>query len=169
MRQQDGVQHYRGGLAILGLLALLVGGGAQASEMAYIQSKQAELLAEPRVGAPVVVSLQRGTEVVLLDTEGNWSRVERDDAQGWVFRFMLADHPPLEKSGPALVDEIDREHVRRRASAVVTAGATRGLTPEERSRAHEAGLADYDALTRLDELVVSEREVESFITAGIPQ
>lgn len=166
MEQQSAIGRTSYGFAFVGLL---VATNTWAAELVYVQSKQAELLAEPRIGAPVVASLQRGTEVKLLDRQNNWYRVERDEAQGWVFRFMLAEHPPPEKSGPALRDDIDHEHVRRRASAVVTAGATRGLTPEERSRAHEEGLADYSALTHLDDMVVSEKEVEAFIAEGIPQ
>jgi hypothetical protein len=64
---------------------------------------------------------------------------------------------------------VNREHTRRRASAVVTAGATRGLTPQERERAHQQGLADYGALSRLEQMVIDTAQVEDFIRAGIPQ
>jgi hypothetical protein len=139
------------------------------AEQLYVQSKQAKLMAEPRADATVVITLERGTALQVLDSNASWRHVRSAGSEGWVFRYFLTPHPPLAPQAITLTDDVNREHTRRRASAVVTAGATRGLTPQERERAHQQGLADYGALSRLEQMVIDTAQVEDFIRAGIPQ
>lgn len=157
-------------LTALGCTLLPVHPAAAAEpQRLYVQSQQAKLLAEPRADATAVTQMKQGDSVVVLESNGSWNKVRNGEHEGWVFRYFLADHPPLNQAAPALAGEVDREHTRRRASAVVTAGATRGLTPEERERAHIQGVADYSALAEVDQLVPDAARLQHFLQAGIPQ
>lgn len=153
----------------LACILLLPGVLAAAEQPLYVQSQQAAMLAEARADAAVIAQLARGDAVQLLDSNPSWHKVRKGEQEGWVFRYFLAAHPPLQQAAPALADDVDRDHARRRASAVVTAGATRGLTQQERERAHQQGVADYNALTRMEDTVVDSAQVQLFIQAGIPQ
>ncbi|MFU8838595.1 MAG: SH3 domain-containing protein [Thiohalomonadaceae bacterium] len=139
------------------------------AQILYVQSLEAKLLSEPKVNATELAKLERGTRVELIADNASWYQVRHENSEGWIFRYFVAEHPPLESAGPALSDELDREHVRRRASAVATAGATRGLGPEERNRAHEMGIADYHALNKMDALIIDGARLNHFVKTGIPE
>lgn len=149
--------------------ALLLSPAAVSAQQLYVQSQQAKLLSQPRADAPVVALMKRGDNVQVLESNATWNKVRQGAREGWVFRYFLAEHPPLNQVAPALADEVDKEHTRRRASAVVTAGATRGLSPEERERAHMQGFADYNALTEMDKFAPDATHLQHFLQAGIPQ
>lgn len=155
-------------LVLAGIL-LLPGAVAVAESLLYVQSLQARLLAEPRADAAVVTTLERGAAVRVLESNASWHKVHSPGGEGWLFRYLLTDHPPLAPATLALNEDVDREHARRRASAVITAGATRGLTPQERERAHQQGLADYAALAKVDGLAIDAAQVQDFVQTGIPQ
>jgi hypothetical protein len=130
----------------------------------FVQARQAELRSEPGFDQPVVAELVRGTELTRVGERGRWLRVRTDAAEGWVFRFLVANHAPVEKQ-TVLGDsgESVGEGARRRASQVTTAGAARGLTAAERKRLSHAGGADYQALERLEAMAISDAEVRRFL------
>ena len=148
---------------LIAVLLLTLAAPAAAASV-YVQARQAELRAEPGFDQPVVSELERGTELTRVAERGRWLQVRTASAEGWIFRFLVADHAPVKKqsvlgeSGETIGDD-----ARRRASQVTTAGAARGLTARERRRLSRAGGADYQALERLEALAISEREVRRFL------
>lgn len=163
-------RYWRGFFALPALLLFTLAPlSAVQAEQLYVQSQQAALLAEPRADAPVISRLSQGAALEVLESAPAWYKVRQAEQEGWVFRYFLAAHPPLNKVAPALTKSVDKEHARRRASAVVTAGATRGLTPQDRQRAHEMGIANYSSLARMKENAVDAEQVQRFVQAGIPQ
>lgn len=153
----------------LGLLVLLLGSSLLMAQPLYVQSLQASMLSEPKTTAAELKQLERGDSVELIESKSGWYHIRHNGEEGWMFRYFLAEHPPLQAVEPAHAESLDTDHVRRRASAVVTAGATRGLSPEERNRAHEMGIADYHALNKMDALVIDEARLNHFVKAGIPE
>lgn len=158
----------RGWRAVL-LVCLLSAGTRAGAETLFVQSLKADLLAEPRFGAPVVATVPKGTELDLLETGQGWHRAGVDGKAGWVPRLLVADHPPLQRASLLTGNEETLEGgARRRASAVTTAGAARGLTAEDRGRVGAEDV-DYRALARLEALVVDDQEAVRFLREGLEQ
>jgi len=137
-------------------------------KMLYVQSAKAKLMAEPAFGAAVVTELERGTAVNLLQSEKRWLKVQAGKQSGWVSSFLLSNHPPLNKVtvlGGEEQKDIE-ENARRRASAVTTAGAARGLSSDDRKRADIHEKADFYALEQVEEYKVDPAEVSAFAQEG---
>lgn len=151
--------------AILLLLMLLPVAGA--AETLYVQSSRAQLREKPGLDAAVAAELKRGASLEVLEARDRWYRVRLDGSEGWVFRYLVADHPPLKREtvlggeGPSI-----REKARRRASSATTAGAARGLGTDDRRRASARNQADYSGLERLESLEIPEEAVSDFVAEG---
>ncbi len=148
------------------LLAVPLAGSA--ADTLFVQSIKAKIVAEPRFGAAVIAEVERGEELTALEEQGRWYRVGLGGQQGWVSRFVLADHPPLDRVTVLQGNEEEQlqGNARRRASTVTTAGAARGLTADERRRADDKG-ANYYALQRLEKLELTPEEIEAFAAQGL--
>jgi hypothetical protein len=137
-------------------------------KLLYVQSAKATLMAEPAFGAASVAELERGTAVNELESRKRWLKVRVGKKSGWVSRFLLSAHPPLKKV--TVLDEGEQKDIeknaRRRASAVTTAGAARGLSADERRRADDHNRADFHALERLEQIKVSAEELSRFAAEG---
>ncbi|OPX56924.1 hypothetical protein SAMN02745127_00885 [Oceanospirillum multiglobuliferum] len=134
-----------------------------AAETYYVQSQKADLLAKPKFSAEKLQKLVQGTAVQLLQINGNWMQVSVDQKVGWLSKLLLKKHPPLTRV--SVLDRSDTElkdSVRRRSSSIVTAGAARGLTSEERSRIHQDNTANYFALKKLEQFTISQSELRQF-------
>ncbi len=142
------------------LLALPLGVGAEAL---YVQSAKAKLLAQPRFGAAVVGELERGSAIELRAEEGRWVQVGSGETLGWLTRFVIGPTPPIDRT--SLLDEESptiAPNARRRASAVTTAGAARGLAAEDRQRFGGDERGNRLGLDRMEALSLSEAEVRAF-------
>lgn len=147
----------------VGLLWVLVAVSVQAEEFRYVLSKKADVLAEPKFGATVVKSATQGSQLVFIEQRGSWVQVRAGEARGWVSRLLVGTTPPLERvRAIEQIDAPDTTNVRRRASEVTAAGATRGLTAENRRRANQEDAADFSALSRIEERQVNEQEISTF-------
>ena len=82
-----------------------------------------------------------------------------------MMKFMLAKHAPVRRVSVISSNQIIG-NVRRRASAVTTAGAARGLTADQRSRMSQKNRANYFDLDKLEQLGVKDKEVYQFIADG---
>lgn len=144
------------------IAALLVGMSAAAhAETLYVQSQKAKLLKDPSFKAKVVAHVKKGAPLELIHDKGRWYKVSINGNIGWISKFVLAAHPPVKKV-TVLGEGVKIEHnARRRASAVTTAGAARGLSADERRRASDFG-ADFLALERVENFTVSDEEVYRF-------
>ncbi len=148
--------------------ALMAASTLSAAETLYVQSNKAKLLETPQFNAPAVGELQKGNEVNVLQQQKRWVEVEYQGNSGWLSRFLLSDHPPLKKvtvlgDGETLKLE---ENARRRASAVTTAGAARGLSADDRKRSNSGDKSDYFALEKVENYKVEDKAVTEFIEQG---
>jgi hypothetical protein len=127
---------------------------------------KAKLLASPAFGAEVVATAARGDALDVLEKGPAWRRVKWQGKAGWVANLVVAEKPPLRK-----ITVLDapgggvEPEARRRASAVVTAGASRGFLADARGRASQAEASDYAALARVEAGTPSEQEVDEFLRA----
>lgn len=149
------------------VFALLAGLSSTAlAETLYVQSLKAKLLAEPAFKARVVASVNKGAALNVLQYKGRWCQVSSGEHSGWVSRFVLADHPPLNKITVLGGEREIEQNARRRASAVTTAGAARGLSAEQRRRGQVQG-ANYPALEKVEAIAISDEEAFRFLQEGL--
>jgi len=146
-------------LGVMGLVMLAWAGGPR-----YVQSRKVNLWAAPRFGSEVVGRVERGAVVEVLEEDGRWVRVRSSEVEGWVPRLVLAPQPPAERSlEPANDGEKRMPAARRRASAVVGAGATRGVRGAgARERLDSSGAPDYRAVEEWERQRSAPDEVEAF-------
>jgi hypothetical protein len=129
----------------------------------YVQSTKAKLLEAPDFKATVVTSATRGSHVTAIDKSGSWVKVKFDDQVGWVSRLVLSTKPPVDKSSVLTGKAGEQKHkARRRASSTATAAATRGLRSEDRVRASDSEMSDYNALKQVESVQVNKDEVLRF-------
>ena len=137
----------------------------------YVQSVKAKLMAEPSFNATVVTELTKGASVNVLRSDKRWLNVQVGEQSGWISSFLLSKQPPIDKV--TVLDDPKKQNLepsaRRRASAVTTAGAARGLSADDRKRAHGGEKSDYFALEQVEDYSVSEQEVGQFIDEGMGQ
>lgn len=140
-------------------LLLMLSALAQAESL-FVHSAKAPLLEQPLFQSETLLVLQTGAEVVLLEKQNRWLKVEYQQQQGWVSALLVKNHPPLEKARLIGSDAVTLEgQARRRASAVATAGATRGLSQGEGT----TGLAsDYEELIAMESLVIPDQIMADF-------
>ncbi len=142
---------------------------AGAGEFLYVLSAKAKLYSAPRFDAPVVSVLTKGEKTLELEKNRYWFKVRHGDREGWISRLAVSPNPPMKKA--RLLAESDQrlqQNARRRASAASTTAAVRGLREDQRTRASEAGAADFTALSRMESLQVSDDEVADFAQALYP-
>lgn len=134
----------------------------------YVKSAKAKILQSPKFDAPLVAEAERGQELDLLKKGDRWLNVALAGKQGWVPELLVSGDPPkerqslLETGGEDLTGKS-----RRRASAIATAGASRGLTPEgiRELTAREGNKGDWAALARMEARGVDRGEALDFLSA----
>lgn len=135
----------------------------------FVQSLKAKIMAKPSFGANVVGVLNKGTEVKLLENNKRWLKIETGTQSGWVSSFLISNHPPINKIsvlGNSETKELE-QGARRRASAVTTAGAARGLSADDRKRTNSGDKSDYYALEQMEDFRLSDHDVSKFIREGM--
>ena len=135
------------------------------AEFMYVQSFKVKVLVEPSYKSMSVFYVKKGDRLNVLEKRGRWVLVSNGQKSGWMLKFMLANHAPLRRSSVLSSNQIIG-NVRRRASAVTTAGAARGLTADQRGRISQKNRANYFDLEKLEKLGVKEEEVYKFIADG---
>lgn len=147
-------------------LALIASGPVFAASV-YVKSMKAKVLAEPRFDSALVAEVERGQELALVEKAERWVKVAVSGREGWVSGLLLSDEPP--KSAASVLDQGAEDisgKARRRASAIATAGASRGLTAEGVKELQEADpKADYAALAKVEAQRIDRAEALDFVTS----
>lgn len=152
------------GLGIL-LLLVILPQITHAGETLYIQSVKARLLSAPSFQAQTLAVMDKGSSVEAIESRERWVKVGYHDKSGWVNKLLVASKPPLKKV-TVLDEQPVSQEARRRASGVATSAAARGLTAEDRTRLNEKNGFDYEALSRMESMVIDESEVWRFLDEG---
>ncbi len=146
---------------LLAMLPMTVLAEGEDAAILFVQSQGAALMEEPAFGAETLGRLDRGLEVTVMEAEGSWRRIRSEGKEGWVPALILRETPPTQRAshldGAAEMDA----GARRRASAVTTAGAIRGV--EEDDRLLDDPNLNVEALHRMEALSVSGDEALKFM------
>lgn len=130
------------------------------AETVYVHSAKAPLFLEPAFNAERLMVLTKGDALELIESEKRWVQVEVDGQRGWVSALLVKADPPLDQVNLIGSEEVTLEgEARRRASAVATAGATRGLTDSEDPNGISS---DYRELTEMESLSISIDDLDAF-------
>ena len=140
---------------------------AAAADTLFVQSAKATIFAAPKFGQAEVAQLMKGTELTALEKNGTWYKVQYQEKVGWISALVIGNHPPMDKVTVLTGDEQNIKTVaRRRSSGATTAGATRGLAADDRSRENDLA-GNFRALRKLEGMTaVESTELEAFIAAG---
>jgi hypothetical protein len=141
---------------------------AFAAQWLYVKSAKAKLFSEPSFKASLVSTVDRGTRLETLRTQGRWIEVKYDDHNGWISKLLTSKNPPPDKTS-VLEGQADtlEDSARRRASTNASAAATRGLRGEKRTRASDKGHPDYSALEQVESAKTSEQDAQEFHQQGV--
>ncbi len=132
----------------------------------YVRSLMTRIYDAPDFGSRVIDTVARGTALEVLNPGERWLKVRHVKTDGWVNDLTVSDTPPqknvslFEKRGSDLSNR-----ARRRASAVVTAGASRGLVSESRVRGGDAGI-NWRALEAVESVTIDPDEALAFLESG---
>ena len=138
-----------------------------AAESGYVQSAKGKIMAEPNFRAEVLTTLGKGAEVEIIETQKRWLRVQHEATTGWLSSFLVKKQPPIEKVSVLTGDDSEMKgQVRRRASAAQAAGATRGLTADDRRRTEAQSRVNYQSLGKIERIKISPEEIANFAAGG---
>lgn len=143
-------------------LLLIITGAASADETMYVQSASAKLLSDKSFSSAIVLEIHKGEAIKVKSTSGRWTEAVYKNKSGWISTLLLAKNPPLEKVTVITEDAALGNNARRRASTVATAGATRGLTSDNRQRANEDVTINRRAVLKLEQSDISASELAQF-------
>lgn len=150
------------------LFLLLLCPGLSWGETLFVQSQKMALKAEANMAAADVMSLVRGDEVSVLETQGTWLKVQKGDKAGWVSKLFVSKNKPV--GAATLAQEVTASEAktsRRRESSYSVSASTRGLMPIQRSRTgRESYQSDNEALESINARQISEADVGAFIKSS---
>ena len=90
-------------------------------------------------------------------------QVERNGITGWISRYSLTSAIPFRQK-ISILDRLKNffsgNNKRDRLTLVSTAGGIRGLSEEE---SDASGKTDFAAVRRMEQVIVSEMEVDQFL------
>lgn len=126
----------------------------------YVHSAKAPVFAEAAFNSQRLTELIKGVKVEALDVQKRWVKIETGDVTGWVPALLVNSDPPLNKVNIIGSETLTLEgEARRRASAVATAGATRGLAEGEQS---DNLNFDYLELDEMENIPINPEAVNNF-------
>ncbi|NCO12961.1 MAG: SH3 domain-containing protein [Thiomicrospira sp.] len=129
----------------------------------YISSNKAKVLKEPNFQADLVAELVKGDQVNVLDQQGVWLNVSVEKKTGWVSKFLVRETPTNDRVTVLPGDDqTELKDVRRRASAITTAAAARGLAATARAEASGDIVANLEGVRYMESFSVSSQELEQF-------
>ena len=133
----------------------------------YVHSIKAPLYEAPSIGSAKVMELQKGQRITGIKEKAGWYEVKYKNKKGWVYKLMARKTPPLDKKDVygKQIEELG-DKARRRPSAFTTTAAARGLKAKRKRFADKYRL-DYDALEKVESVVISDEEASKFLMRGV--
>jgi len=137
-------------------------------ETLYVQSVKAKVYSAPSFNSNVLMELTKGFKVNVIDKEGNWAKVIIAGKTAYLSSFLLGKNPPMDKV--KLSDEalsVPKDNPRSRVSQQTTAVAgVRGLAQERRARLGKEERVNYEALEKVESVVIKDDELNFFMKEG---
>jgi len=148
-------------LLVLIFLAPIV---SHADDVLYVMSKRAKILSSPAFGSTTIENVLKGEKLISIGKNTNWYKVKYGDKEGWLSRLSVSTHPPMKrKRRMASVDRKMQDNSRRRASAVSTTAAVRGLSHIDRSRVSSKDVMNFASLDQMEALEIADADVVAFM------
>lgn len=145
----------------------LIGGSylfAQEDQM-YVQAKMAGVFDAPKVTAKIICELKKGTPITVIEKNVMWYKIVTDKNEGWISKYLVTKTDPNSNQDPVKIKKINlKKHARKRASAYSSASAARGLKDGVSITGDVK--TDIEAVSKMEERNVSEKEVKEFIKEG---
>lgn len=152
-----------GRLISTAIMFMLLLSSAQAADSMYVNSKKVKLYQQPNYNAEVVTQLRKGDELQVIRQQEKWMQVRHAALTGWVPGYSVTTSKPAEEN-ISFFNRIKSffmsDNKRSRVSTISTAGGIRGLSEEE---GESSGNKDYEALQKMEKMIVSDEEVEKFV------
>ena len=154
---------------MVGLFFIALTGVGMAQKILWVSASDAKLKSEPGAGSSTISTLDVGTEVEVVSTEGRWYKVETNTGKdGWIYRGRLSETAPV-----AEVSEGDDLFAGMGGSGISSKDAStsrsiRGLSKETEAYAKRQGTsADHKkSLETVLSWSVSEKSIEKFLASG---
>jgi len=144
-------------------------GSVYAVDNLYVQSKKARIMSEPNFASGLEGWVKRGNKLDVLETGNGWYKISSGKLNGWINRLCVSEHPVMQKVKIITDEALELEDAsRKRASAITSAAAARGLSDADRKRLSDMGRADYRSLGDLETLTggITEKDVDEFMSAA---
>lgn len=137
----------------------------------YVKSMKARIMAAPKFDSALLAEVSRGQTLPVLDKGDRWLKVRHTDKEGWISELLVSEEP-LKGASQSLLDNSGEDistKSRRRASAIATAGASRGLSAKGMREMYsdDGKNANYPALEKVEALTIDPVEAVNFIAAGL--
>lgn len=131
------------------------------AEPFFVHSAKAPLFEASSFSSKTLSVLVKGDEVTLVSRSNRWLEVvDASGVRGWVSVLLVKSTPPGGTVSVIGSDQVELEgNARMRASAVATAGATRGLVEGNESNALSF---DFEELYRVENFIISAQEITQF-------
>ena len=152
------------------ILIFMITGAVIAAETLWVISEGAKLKMEPSASSETIETLQVGSELSEDSSEGSWYKVTtKSNKTGWIYRGKVSTTQPEgkeDKGGGGLFGALPGSSVQ--ASAADTSRSIRGLSPAAKEYAASTKTPEVyqEALDRLLDLRVTDREIEEFLKEG---
>ena len=154
-------------ILICALTLLCTAATAFATDTVYVQSSKAKIFSNPSFQAQLIVTVNKGDALTLLETSNQWVKISYQQHTGWISSLLVDRKPPQDKI--TVIKSQDSgaqpDDARRRASSSASAAAARGLRQDERARASDQGQTNYPAVEKMESTQVNEKDVETFMQA----
>ena len=150
-------------IAVLGCLLVLMVLHApiEAEKLMSVQVKEAQLRSIPSFLGKIVTAVSYAKQVEVSGEKGDWMdvAVPGTSAKGWMHSSALTKKTILLKAGK---DELEKA-----ASSDEIALAGKGFN-EDVENAFKQGNSsvNYDAVDKMEKIVISQPDMEQFLTAG---
>ncbi|MBA4367390.1 MAG: hypothetical protein C0403_07090 [Desulfobacterium sp.] len=141
--------------------------GAEKNKVMYIHSAKAPVYSRPNIQSEKIMELKTGMEIIILEEKGFWYQMTYNEIPGWIFKLMVRDTPPKEfyEIDVNQLAELESK-ARKRPSAYTTTASARGLKTK-RDRFASQYKNDYNALEKMESMVISREDADKFITDGM--
>ena len=147
-------------LAVLGLVFLGVAISWSSSGMMSVQVKEGQLRSTPSFLAPITGEVAYGDQVEALQQQGDWFDVKSARNQrGWLHQSALTKKRVVLSAGG------EAAPVAASGQEVALAGKGFNAEVESKYRQTHKG-ADYAEVNRMEQTVISPREMMSFLKEG---
>ena len=152
-------------IAVLFVLMSLAIPGSVLAETLYAKSSGTKLQKSESASSSVLGKLRKGASVSVVKKGKKFYQVKAGSKTGWIFKFKLTSKRPSSRGGSGL-SGLGGDRV---ASSGSSSGSSiRGLSPISEDYAKRKGItqADVSAVKHMENLKVSEKELDSFLSQG---